>query len=360
MNLDETPVQCHPNKMIGNYKRLAAHARRIGNPTRQASSKDLRVTFTHVALICNKPELQPFMPQFIFVGNDALSWTQLSDLLPLLPDNVFLRRMARGWNNSEQQTLILKIIGDVAATRAPELIPVLLFDCSPIHLATPCLQACCDSRIWPLLVPAKMTFLLQPCDTHLFRKYKSVHRAWVAGKLLEGTDASIVKTAIIGVIHCIRTVLQGHDWNHAFAQDGFCNSLEFLSQYILSKLDMRAPPAISDLRPTRAMVQQCWPKMTTACAADVLKCLPADATHPVPVPKALPPPVHPSLTLPRSSLVHVPFGVTTKASSPCVHEAQSSIVPGVPSSSSAPSKAPSPPLRRLRSKTCIAGDGDTL
>lgn len=34
-------------------------------------------------------------------------------------------------------------------------------------------EACVELRLWPAVVPAKCTWLLQPLDTHVFRSFKT-------------------------------------------------------------------------------------------------------------------------------------------------------------------------------------------
>ena len=50
--------------------------------------------------------------------------------------------------------------------------PLLIFDAVPLHLADEVMGELATAGIWYLVTPARLTWLLQPLDTHAFAKYK--------------------------------------------------------------------------------------------------------------------------------------------------------------------------------------------
>ena len=78
----------------------------------------MRMYFTHVALICNGPLLQPVLPQVIFVGAAALNKAQVLALQAELPHNFHPKKMARGLDNVEEHKVIKVIIQLLAMTLA--------------------------------------------------------------------------------------------------------------------------------------------------------------------------------------------------------------------------------------------------
>ena len=70
---------------------------------------------------------------------------------------------------------MLQVLTEIAIVLAefPGFQCILVLDCAPIHLTSRVLRMASDLGIWLLPVPARCTFLLQPCDTHVFSPYKA-------------------------------------------------------------------------------------------------------------------------------------------------------------------------------------------
>ena len=115
LNLDETavPVVFTGQKGTVMVKNGAQDWRSL--PRQQATKAELRMYFTHVAIICNEPHIQPLLPQVIFVGASVITLADLHRLQATLPNNVFLKRMPKGWNNSHQHCIIMRILGLILA-----------------------------------------------------------------------------------------------------------------------------------------------------------------------------------------------------------------------------------------------------
>ena len=104
--------------------------------------------FTHVGLICNRPEIQPLLPQVIFVGAAAISDTDWAAATASLPSNVYVKRMPKGWNNTEQHQIILRILGMILQPFATRFQAILSFDAAPLHLAPAVLLELKAANIW--------------------------------------------------------------------------------------------------------------------------------------------------------------------------------------------------------------------
>ena len=88
-------------------------------PPRQAATRaEKRAYFTHVGLICNDVAIQPKLPQVIFVGEKLLTQAAWAAIQPELPDNVYVKRMVKGWNNAEQHAVIIRLLGLILAYKS--------------------------------------------------------------------------------------------------------------------------------------------------------------------------------------------------------------------------------------------------
>jgi hypothetical protein len=139
INLDETPVTVINERASGNLLRKDA------DPTRNqvrlwASQRDRRLHFTHVGVICNVPRFQKLLPQVIFVPEQHCSWSLFNELGSELPENVYIKRMMKGWANAQQHAIILEIIALTLAPYVNEYQPRISFDGAPAHMHASCFE----------------------------------------------------------------------------------------------------------------------------------------------------------------------------------------------------------------------------
>ena len=96
MSLDETSVSTMYSGQRGAVLRLWPGTRARARAYAQATRAQLRASFTHVAIICDSPHIQPVLPQLIICGENVLSKREQALLEPRLPRNVFLARQTTG------------------------------------------------------------------------------------------------------------------------------------------------------------------------------------------------------------------------------------------------------------------------
>ena len=159
----------------------------------------------------------------------------------------------------EQHQIILRVLklalGPVLAGRQP----ILSFDCAPIHLQPDVIALLGELDIWWYLIPKKLTWLFQPCDTHAFAKYKRyIKRLWM-DKLSASSGRRNVYEIVQIVVGAIRHVLQGIKWKYAFQENGLTEDMKATSKYILSQLEWKELPPIVARPPSMDMLAKAWP-----------------------------------------------------------------------------------------------------
>ena len=195
LNLDETAVPLEFTHTRGNIVTKENGQKIKDMPKQLANRSAVRCFFTHVAIICDDPTVQPLLPQVLFFAGRHLSWKNWTELQERLPQNVFVRRQVSGWSNTEQHKVIMEILKLALEPLLPSMQPILAFDASPIHLQPGVLQLLGELDIWWLLIPKKLTWLLQPLDTHTFSKYKRhVRNGWI-DTLLAQEGAGMLRTS---------------------------------------------------------------------------------------------------------------------------------------------------------------------
>ena len=259
VNLDETSVCLFQGGGKGTV--FVQKRRRGGEPVQRVSRAKRRSCFTHVGLICDRPDLQPLLPQFV-IGNFATFLERdMHSLRARCPSNVVLVRQKSAWNNDRLCAIIVRRLAIALRSHLADLQVVLFLDAVRLHTAPFVLRACNDVQIWPVLVPAKTTWLLQPLDTHAFQAFKAHLRERYQGSRAE---LALGDLDIFQFLEClydaIRRVLQGRRWSTAFDADGFGAHQAGVSPVVMRQLQMDGPLAIPSTRPTLAQLQVCFPR----------------------------------------------------------------------------------------------------
>ena len=219
VNVDETAVRFYMPQRRG----LVAKRRRGGPPLAQdASRRQQRSCVTHVAAICDDTAVQPSLPQ-VFIGNEAVLQAAAVKLVrPALHENVILLRRKSGWVNKDFLVSYVKLLAACLEPFASDYQPILLWDALPAHCAPSVLRAAGRAGLWVVIVPAKMTWLLQPLDTDVFARYKQYLRHRYLELLCASHDGRVAATSIILAMNdACRQVLQGNAWAAVFWRNGF-------------------------------------------------------------------------------------------------------------------------------------------
>ncbi len=215
MRLEEISVSYTFHQAKGLYVR---RLRREGRAHTQVPKRDLRGAVTHVAIMRDRSEIQPRLPQVLQGNKHRFTQTLVAGALGSKPSNVHLFRRKSSWNNTTCTIDILDLLAE-ALRDFPTLQPILLLDTASCHINDPVAAKAGSFNIWLAPVPAGLTHLLQPLDVYGSAGYKgflkSVHRTERAahGKV---TPQSWLKL-LFDV--CTR-FLNSRKWSVAFPQVG--------------------------------------------------------------------------------------------------------------------------------------------
>ena len=271
INLDETSICLFQGDVKGTvfvsrkrkrrfFEDVPEQPDRIPEPVQRVGRKQRRTCLTHVGIVCDNPAVQPRLPQII-IGNCATfllrDWARLNAVCPA---NVVLIRQQSAWNNAG---LLKRIVALLHAALLPfydRYQPILLMGACRVHLKESLAHWRAARMLWLVIVPAKLTWLLQPCDTHCFQRCKAYLKA-AYQRLRIANDTGEVSTVefISAVCGAIRYVLQARRWAAAFEQDGYGSSQAAVSAYVLRQLEVQAAPQVGAARPSLDVLQRCYP-----------------------------------------------------------------------------------------------------
>ena len=319
INLDETSV---PVVFTGGKGNIVAvrgkHAWRT-MPRQRLGRAHVRMFFTHVGIICNKPEIQPLLPQVIFVGAHTITLAEWRDLTANLPNNVYVKRMPKGWNNTAQHRIIIRILGLILRPLLTTMQPILSLDAAPLHLAQEVLREMTSAHIWYIVVPARLTWMLQPLDSHAFVLYKNFLRRGFIDAVGDGDTRSFMRRMLDLVIGAIRYILQGRRWQRAFEQNGLAPNLDSISDFVRHQCGPEPLPAFPLACPTADQLRTCWPRNRPFYDELVMNAIPGYA-----------PPVAALIDAEPSVDDTVPLLALPGGSSPLLLQALGMAVPAVP------------------------------
>ena len=226
------------------------------------------------------------MPQFIVGNEHSFLVRDVATAREGCPPNVTLVRQKSAWSSAALTARILRVLATTVRAleaRLGRLQIVLVLDAARIHFAPAVLRACRDCGIWPVLVPAQLTFLLQPLDTRGFAQYNAhLKKAYQAARMV-GSDASgdlVLLEFLPCVYSAIRYVLQARQWSLAFGSDGFGCRQAHLGTRVRTQLALGDRVDIASTQPADEQVKACVPRRSSILPSAVWSVYDEDPPRP--------------------------------------------------------------------------------
>ena len=135
-------------------------------------------------------------------------------------------------------TRIRRVVKQILPTKTL----VLVMDCAPSHRERGVLNHCSRLGVHVLFIPAKLTYLLQPLDSHTFAIFK--HKLCAEQLLRRQATADGANAAgdwVGAVQQATLDVLVRRNWQHAFAANGLPPSRGILREAIVSVSETGGP-----------------------------------------------------------------------------------------------------------------------
>lgn len=278
LNMDETSIQLVPKASRGNLLRFPRSRRRGGGRFR-ATSTQQRTNLTYAAFITDFPPLQPMLPQFVIGSKLTVfinrTWPKLFRNSPL---PIFLIRGKSGWNNAAHMVQMIRVLGAVCRKVAPKAVFLLSFDVANAHLKDEVFQAMHVEGFLPLLIPAKMTWLLQPLDVAVFRAFKQALRVLFHDRFASSAEPRVEVEWFLELLYeVIASVILRNDWQEVFASVGMGFEQQHVSNHIKEQLHVESFAPAVPRRPSAAEFKTVLPR---GREVDVNTVLPPLATVP--------------------------------------------------------------------------------
>ena len=272
VNFDETAIRHYQDRRRGCLTLSAVRERRTPRSlTRPATRATTRAMMSLCAFVCDDPVLQVRLPQVLVVNERLTSAVEAAAIRSELPEGMVLWRQPRCWTTAETMGRLLRLLGEaLEPVRASHQV-ILSFDAFRAHLAPKVWRAAAREGFLVFVIPARMTWVLQPCDTHVFalfkRRLEEAAQAEAAATPHGEFSQRLLARAVAKVVG---EVIRGRSWTRAFEHCGLTGSQAALSARTLAKLGAHPGPAGSHL-PTLEMLQEVFPARANIPIDDVFR-----------------------------------------------------------------------------------------
>ena len=260
MNLDETRCTRIPGRGKGNVFISKRDHQQCPEPTQRATRAQLRGGLTHVGIVASRLDVQQTLPQVMVCNEHVPALATLRAVEPqLIAQQIIVLRQKSSWTSTPVLCAILDALAEALAPWATEVQPILLLDCAKSHVGWRVAASAARHNIWLAYIPAHLTWLLQPLDTHVFAAFKASADAAYAALRSESPSGEVSDTAWLQLlVDTVTRVVKSRSWGHAFQQNGF-SSVDAVRREIVAELGPGPLPSVPFGRPTLADLHKVYP-----------------------------------------------------------------------------------------------------
>ena len=241
LNLEETAIErVIPHRrghVLSSSSRGGARDQMHERITRGESHGHL----TLVACVAADADLQRRCPQFVLTKDASLTARERARMSALASPIQWFSGTS-GWVTKENFPAILTALRRFLRQRRPGFEYVIVLDCAAQHVANDVLAHAARLGLHLLFVPARLTFLLQPLDTHVFSTLKlQLHREQLRARsgAAQGGLGPLEWIAILE--RTVTQVLVMRDWSRSFADNGVTGRPELARPRILEQAGVVLP-----------------------------------------------------------------------------------------------------------------------
>ena len=209
---------------------------------------------------CDDAALQSVLPTVLLVSEKLVSMADFQRLLHTLPSHVTLWRQKRAWVTGATMVRACRLLACALEPWRSEVEFIVSADTYGAHLTKAVWKAMSRLRFTYMLIPSRLTWCLQPCDTHIFAPYKRrvsvefqarqiairgvTERALSLGAPPTGRMFPRLACLLEALCAAFESEVRRKSWAHAFASNGLGRSLSDISPNLLQQVGLSAPPIV--------------------------------------------------------------------------------------------------------------------
>lgn len=226
----------------------------------QVSSGEAKCCVSFLAFLTHDSTIQPKLPQVVLSNQKAITVGMLHTLQAQKTDSIRIWREKSGWTNHQVfrrlMTLLMQCLSGYSATHQV----ILVVDAARSHFHSTIFAHANRLGLRLVYVPAKLTWLLQPADTHLFSRLKAkLRRKWLELRV-DSDDGKVSPTQwLLAVFEVAQTILCGIKWLPAFRAVGLLDE-NTLSARVLQQLGWEGPEPIPSSPLSEEQLKMIFPR----------------------------------------------------------------------------------------------------
>ena len=208
-----------------------------------------------IASIVNDDALQPILPQVFLPRSKPGVFPPMkirrvfADARP--PTQAY--HGGSGFQSAESMRQWLKDLRRVLHARRPTHPWILIMDCYSVHVSLETLRYARSLGFIVVLIPGRMTWLLQPLDTHVFAQFKRLLRRSVMNRRLESEDGRITwSQGLVAATQAVQVKLISKSWKRVMRGAGLDaepGPLRPVLRDLLNGVDLNPrPPTLEEIR----------------------------------------------------------------------------------------------------------------
>ena len=257
LNMDETAIGRCFHGLRGT---IVTTASKVGSPSEHASLSQRRSYISYLACVADDPAVQAKLPQVLLGNKHQFTLNFLRSAAGTLPPNIQLWRQTSSWNSHSTMRKWLSLLAKSLGKLMSERYVVLLLDVHPSHIHNSIFLHArrCGVRI--VYIPAKMTWLLQPCDTHVFARLKLALRLSWQDQKSRSPDGEVSTEGWMRLVcNSIVSVVSKGDWRRSFLRNGVLDAQQQISDRLRAELGVHGDRIWSNEQPTPDAVMSIFP-----------------------------------------------------------------------------------------------------
>lgn len=196
---------------------------------------------TLVAAVTSEPLLQPVLEQWILPKDTTLTRVEKARFSELRAPLAWLRGTT-GWVTQHNFCFILTCLRRTVASMFPASRLIVVLDTASQHMSDVVLDHAARLRIHLLCVPGRLTWLLQPLDTHVFAQLKQHLHVLQADARAASRSGCLEAGAWVSLLEqAVRTTLVERNWSHAVLANGCTGDFSHLRARVAACLGQGLP-----------------------------------------------------------------------------------------------------------------------
>ena len=259
INMDETSVKLWQGGLRGCIAQGGGQA--AGAPLEQAVSlRSRRAALSLVCFVCDDPVAQRLLPQVIVGNEKVLAASVAQEFQDAHHGNIYLLRRKSAWVNGGTLRCIIQLLAAAVEPLQASRHIILSMDACPVHLVPSVLRSVAKGGMHFLLIAAKMTKWMQPCDVAVFAPLKHRLRQLYGAAQIEARAAELPPKAVLHLIAtAVDEVVTGKNWAPAFRRCGLQGGWPTSTRFLQALGSMAGRQESSDL-PSLAQLQTLFPR----------------------------------------------------------------------------------------------------